>query len=163
MKKSRFLYIPIFLSVLLPGCKNNEKVVNINSTNESSTLAEDNKTTDSSNENNKTTDSPKETVSLTVSNFSTYVAINTNAAVITNSYSDTIYFSYFIGADYCKFINCSVTYKYEVNGSSSGEKFVAHLTLSGDGQADPYIVRNHPRAAYYLVVTSAYGVVEVYR
>lgn len=119
----------------------------------------------SSSQDNKITDSPKESVALNASNFSTYVAINSSAAILNNSYNDVIYYSYFIGADYCKFVNCLVTYTYAMNGGAEGtESFTVLLTLSGDGQAKPYFARNQNRYTYYsLIVTGASWTVEVYR
>ena len=154
MKKHSFLYIPVFFGLLLTGCKNDEKIVQTNTVNNPTpSLAEDNK-------NENAADSPKETVSLTASNFSTYVAINSIAVLVNSATHDVAYYSYFIGADYCKFINCTVTYKY--NGS--GEASTVSLTLSGDGQADPFIVPNQTtHALYVLSVTGASGTVEVYR
>ena len=119
----------------------------------------------SSSGDNKITDSPKESVTLSASNFSTYVAVNSSAAILNNSYNDVIYYSYFIGADYCKFVNCRVTYTYAMNGGTEGtDTFTVPLTLSGDGQANPFFARNQNRYTYYsLVVTGASGTVEVYR
>ena len=146
MKKRSFLYIPLFLGLLITGCKSGEK-----STNNSDT---------SSVGDNKISDSPKESVSLTKSNFSTYVAINSIAVLVNSATHDVAYYSYFIGADYCKFRNCTVTYKY----SGPGETSTVSLTLSGDGQADPYFVANQATHAFYVLsVTGASGTVEVYR
>lgn len=119
----------------------------------------------SSSEDNRVVDSPKESVSLSASNFSTYVAVNSSAAILNNSYNDVIYYSYFIGADYCKFVNCFVTYTYAKNGTTNiASSFTVPLTLSGDGQAEPFFVRDQTRFTYYsLVVTAASGTVEVYR
>ena len=119
----------------------------------------------SSSEDNSVVDSPKESVSLSVSNFSTYVAVNSSAAIVNNTYNDVIYYSYFIGADYCKFVNCSVTYTYAQNGTTNiTSSFTVPLTLSGDGQAEPFLAIKQTRYTYYsLVVTAASGTVEVYR
>ena len=117
------------------------------------------------NSDNNVSNSPKESVELSGSNFSKYVAVNSTAAIINNAYNDVIYYSYFIGADYCKFVNCSVTYTYAQNGGATGANdYTVSLSLSGDGQADPYFVRNTSAHVYYsIVIKSASGTVEVYR
>lgn len=61
---------------------------------------------------NRVSDTPKETVTLSKENFSTYVACNSSVTFNNTSYDYANYFTYFIGADYCKFINCTVTYGY---------------------------------------------------
>ena len=109
----------------------------------------------------KITDSPKESVELSASNFSTYVAINTTS-VFNPDYNDMCFYSYFIGADYCKFVDCKVTYKYV--GANTSSEYTVPLTLSGDGQALAYIARNIGRGqTYTLTVTSAKGTVHIYR
>ena len=72
---------------------------------------------------------------------------------------------YFIGADYCKFIDCTVIYTYIRNSSTDavGEQTIK-LTISGDGEAWPYHVSGQSSGIYYyIVVTSASGTVEIYR
>ena len=116
-------------------------------------------------EDNKITDTPKESVQLSAKNYTTYVAINTSIAMPNAGYNDVIYYSYFIGADYCKFVDCKLTYKYVLNGGSneSSEETVP-LTLSGDGQANPFFARALNRGNYYnIVITGASGTVQVYR
>ena len=66
----------------------------------------------SNKEDNKVSDTPKETVTLSASNFSTYVACNSSVTFNNTSNDYANYFTYFIGADYCKFVNCTVTYGY---------------------------------------------------
>ena len=113
-----------------------------------------------------TNDSPKETDQLSAGNFSKYVAVNTAAAVIVNTSESVIYHSYFIGADYCKFINCTVTYTYVAgnNEPSSNSGQTVPLTLSGDGQAEPFHISQSNRNIYYrIVILNASGTVEVYR
>ena len=80
-----------------------------------------------------------------------------------NDYAN--YFTYFIGADYCKFVNCTVTYGYAyIANEYTGTGETVPLTLSGDGQANPYHVRINTTAGYYrFVVVAASGTVEVYR
>ena len=116
-------------------------------------------------EDNKVTDTPKESVQLSTSNYTSYVAINTSIAMPNAGYNDVIYYSYFIGADYCKFVDCKLTYKYVLSGGSaeSSEETVP-LTLSGDGQANPFFARALSRGSYYsIVITGASGTVQVYR
>lgn len=124
-----------------------------------------NTTNNTSSADNKISNSPKESVALTVENFSTYVAINSSSTLLNNSYNDVIYYSYFVGADYCKFVNCTVTYKYKRSGTEyTTEDYTVALSLSGDGQADPYFVYNQGRSMYYfLIIVAASGTVEVYR
>lgn len=114
---------------------------------------------------NKVSDTPKETVTLSATNFSTYVACNSSVTFnnSTNDYAN--YFTYFIGADYCKFVNCTVTYGYAYMANAyEGAGETVPLTLSGDGQANPYHVRINTAAGYYrFVVVAASGTVEVYR
>ena len=113
---------------------------------------------------NKVSDSPKQSVTLSAENFSTYVATNSSSALLNNSYNDVIYYTYFNGADYCKFVNCTVTYKYVSNQSAEGTEETIKLTLSGDGETNPYFARSQNRYTYYhVVVTAASGTVEVYR
>ena len=113
---------------------------------------------------NKVSDSPKQSVTLSAENFSTYVATNSSSALLNNSYNDVIYYTYFNGADYCKFVNCTVTYKYVSNQSTEGTEETIKLTLSGDGETNPYFARSQNRYTYYhAVVTAASGTVEVYR
>ena len=124
-----------------------------------------NTTNNTSSADNKISNSPKESVALTVENFSTYVAINSSAALLNNSNDDVIYYSYFIGADYCKFVNCTVTYKYKRSGTEyTTEDYTIALSFSGDGQADPYLVQDQRRSTYYfIIITGASGTIEVYR
>lgn len=105
---------------------------------------------------------PKETVTLTQKNFSTYVAVNTTCTPFEGR-SYALYYSYFIGADECKFIDCTVTYKY--TGTNDSEKtFTVPLSLSGDGQAIPFVGGMNVGTTHCtLSVTNAKGTVEVYR
>ena len=116
-------------------------------------------------EENKVTDTPKESIQLSASNYINYVAINTSIATPNPNYADVIYYSYFIGADYCKFVDCKLTYKYVLNGGTaeSATETIA-LTLSGDGQANPFYARSQNRGNYYnIVITGASGTVQIYR
>lgn len=121
------------------------------------------------NSNNTTSNTesnePVQTVELSSSNFSDYVAINSSASLINSDSQDVIYYSYFIGADYCKFIDCSVTYVYVHSGSgSSSSQSTVKLTISGDGQANPYFVyKQNNHTYYYISVISVSGTVEVYK
>ena len=121
--------------------------------------------TNQSNSANKIFDTPKESVSLTAKNFSTYVACNSTVAFNTTSYDYANYFTYFIGADYCKFVNCTVTYGYAyMDNEYSGVGETVSLTLSGDGQTNLFHARLNNSSAYYrFVVLNASGIVEVYR
>ena len=113
---------------------------------------------------NKITNSPKESITLSASNYSTYIATNSSSTLLNNSYNDVIYYTYFTGADYCKFVNCKITYKYVENGGDEGSSHTISLNLSGDGEATPFFVRNQNRYTYYYaVITGATGTVEVYR
>ena len=118
---------------------------------------------------NAVSDTPKESVRLTKTNFSTYVATNSSCSIVMDATTDVIYYTHFIGADYCKFINCQVSYAYISNFSENQNTVTtdtgtALLTLSGDGEAKPFYVRSQNRNSYYyLVVTNVSGTVEVYR
>ena len=120
------------------------------------------------NKDDDISEKPKETVKLTIKNFSMYVAVNESSTCLGEAGSGAyvIYYAYFKGADYCKFIDCVVSYQF-VN-SSSPETYVegtAKLNLSGDGQADPY----HPATSvsknyfYTLSIINVQGTVLVYR
>lgn len=91
---------------------------------------------------NRVSDTPKETITLSKENFSIYVACNSSVTFNNTSYHYANYFTYFIGADYCKFVNCTVTYGYAYMANEytdTGE--TVPLTLSGDGQANLYHVQ----------------------
>lgn len=121
-------------------------------------------TNNNSGTDNTISDSPKESVQLSAGNFSKYVAVNSNAALISNLNECVIFYSYFIGADYCKFVNCTVTYAYLFKGTGEGTEHTIHLSLSGDGQAEPFCTRITSNYSYYaLSVIGASGMVEVYR
>ena len=138
MKKSIFL-LPLIL-LTMSGCNSN------------------------ANENNFS-NKPKSSVTLTAENFSSYVATQSTSTLIDNAYNDVIYYTYFIGADYCKFIDCTVTYTYIHDSSTNavGGQTIK-LTLSGDGEAWPYhAIKQSNHIYYWIVVTSASGTVEIYR
>ena len=105
---------------------------------------------------NRVSDTPRETVTLSKENFSTYVACNSSVTFNNTSNHYANYFTYFIGADYCKFVNFTVTYGYAYMAT-------VPLTLSGDGQANPYHVKLAEAGYYRFVVVAASGTVEVYR
>ena len=109
---------------------------------------------------------PIETVTLNAENFSTYVATNSISTGRDDYYSMT-YYTYFIGADNCKFIDCSVTYQYVVAGNTptGTNGTTVPLTISGDGEAVPYSIRisGTTYTPYVLHVISSSGTVEVYR
>ena len=102
----------------------------------------------------------KNGISLTLDNFGDYVAINTISSLADPSNDSLIYYSYFIGADNCRFYDCTVKYIY-VSGSNEYSGTTISLTISGDGQAEPFFIRNNGRTAYKLVVTSVSGTVVV--
>ena len=100
---------------------------------------------------NRVSDTPKETVTLSKENFSTYVACNSSVTFNNTSNDYANYFTYFIGDAY-------MANEYTGTGET------VPLTLSGDGQANPYHVRINTTAGYYrFVVVAASGTVEVYR
>ena len=148
MKKC-LLFIP-FMLLGLSGC--NPK--NSDSVNPS------NGNTQATNQSAQTT---KGKVQLSAENYTTYIAINTSIALPNAGYSDVIYYSYFIGSSYCKFIDCKLTYKYVLNGGSNESSPVTvPLTLSGDGQAEPFYARALNRGNYYaIVITGASGTVQI--
>ncbi len=102
-------------------------------------------------------DSPKETVALTAKNFSTYVATNSSAAF--NANGRGFYYTFFIGADHCRFIDCEVTYSY--SGVDSSSKITVSLSISGDGEAKPFFAENMYSPST-IKIESAKGTVEVY-
>ena len=101
-----------------------------------------------------------ESIQLTTSNFSTYVATNSNAVSLGND-SYVRYYTYFIGADNCRFIDCQVTYYYQHATSPIADptEETIKLSLSGDGEANFFYVRG---LYYVLVVKSVKGTVIVY-
>ena len=156
MKK--FLLFPIVLLVMV-GCGPKENsMVDTSKDAQTSTIILPS--------NNTVEDKPKEIVELTKDNFSTYVAVNCSSSLISNETSryTVVYYAYFIGADYCKFVNCTVTYTYVYAPSgSAGEEITVPLTLSGDGQADPYFAQLRDNYYYTFKFISASGTVMVYR
>ncbi len=114
---------------------------------------------------NVVSNTPKESITLSAENFSKYVATNSSSSLIGSSYNNVIYYTHFVGADYCKFIDCTVTYTYVANGSTpSGTGTTISLTLSGDGETLPYYVHSQSGNVYYSIgIISASGTVEVYR
>lgn len=113
---------------------------------------------------NRVSDTPKETVTLRKENFSTYVACNSSVTFNNTSNHYANYFTYFIGADYCKFVNCTVTYGYAYMANEfTGTGETVPLTLSSDGQANPYHVKLAAAGYYRFVVVAASGTVKIYR
>lgn len=114
---------------------------------------------------NRVSGTIKETITLSASNFSTYVACNSIVTFNNTSNDYANYFTYFIGADYCKFINCNVTYGYaQMDNEYTIGRETVPLSLSGDGQTNPFHARFNTATAYYrFVVIDASGTVEVYR
>lgn len=152
MKRNVFLLLPL-LFIGLCGCdSDNSSEPNV-----------------AEKDNNVISNTPKQSIQLTASNFATYVATNSSCSIVMDSASDVIYYTYFIGADYCKFINCKVSYSYVSNTTENQNTLatvtgIVPLTLSGDGEAKPFYVRSQNRNQYYyLVVVSVSGTVEVYR
>ena len=145
MKKS-LLFISI-LMLLMTGCASSNKSCNCAYT----PIPID---------GNTNSDGPQE-VTLSAENFSKYVAVNTVSSYA-SAYDAVTYFSYFIGADNCRFIDCSVSYKYVYGGSSFGYGTIP-LTISGDGQANPFHTRENNRDTYYTIsITSASGTIYIY-
>lgn len=115
-----------------------------------------------SNSSKTTSKSSNETVQLTLDNFSTYVATNSSSTVNTTSGYET-YYTYFIGTDFCKFIDCTVSYGYAYyNNSFDGLSETVRLSLSGDGEAKPLHVQTRSTTMYYqFVLLSVSGTVEI--
>ena len=153
MKK---IFLLPLIVLMLTGCGQNGDITNSdNSESRSDVVLPSNNTVE---------DKPKERVQLTKDNFSTYVAINCNSSLISNETSSytVVYYAYFIGADYCKFVDCKVTYLYSYNGNPGAETTVP-LTLSGDGQANPFYATQRNNYYYTFQFVSASGTVMVYR
>ena len=108
--------------------------------------------------------SGSQTIELTKDNFSTYVATNSMVAYNNMTYDYATYFTHFIGANGCSFIDCTVTYRY-VTGSvetNDASDTTVPLSLSGDGEAKPFMVRLTSTVrmySFYLVSVS--GKVEI--
>ena len=107
---------------------------------------------------------PIETVTLTADNFSKYVATYSDSTGRDPNYF-SIYYTHFVGADYCKFIDCTVTYEYTLVGNQpSGNGKTISLSLSGNGETEPFTIKpSNNNIAYYAYIISASGTVEVYR
>ncbi len=98
-------------------------------------------------------------ITLSLDNFSTYVAINSTIVVLSESSSSRAYYSYFIGADDCRFYDCSVTYEYKnTSGEASSGAITVPLSLSGDGQTNVFTARN---GLYEIKIVSAAGTVKI--
>ena len=107
-----------------------------------------------------------ESVNLSLDNFSKYIATNTIRTFVGNTdYSS--YHTQFIGADDCRFINCTIEYSFvymnnEPGGAGTGT--VVPLTISGDGETKPFVVRVSQNTGYYsFALIAVTGTVEVYR
>lgn len=107
---------------------------------------------------------PKETVSLTKENFSKYVGTYSSSSVYDAVHSVT-YYTHFVGASDCKFIDCSVTYNYTFStGVTAINDTTVQLTLSGDGETVPFAVQpgsNNGVLTFKLI--SVNGTIEVYK
>ncbi len=99
-------------------------------------------------------DAKVETVTLSKDNVTDYVATYSSAALIDAANNVSVYHCHFVGADNCKFIDCSIQYTWQ-SGNATG---TAHLTISGDGEAIPCTGR---RVACTLVITGATGKVQI--
>ena len=166
--KKLFLLLPL-ITLLTIGCGpiNGEKEVSsINSEVEQSEVVV------SSNEEesispHRIENEPKEEVELTLSNLGKYVAINNNAVLLNNSSTGNnvvVFYAYFIGADYCKFINCTISYYYSPSGGGpNGGENTTGLSLSGDGQANPFYTIIDGNHWYSFNVSAVTGTVLVYR
>lgn len=103
-----------------------------------------------------------ETVTLSKDNFSTYIATNTSIAFASKSDYYIFYFTHFIGADNCRFIDCTITYCYS-SGSTSTKRETVSLTISGDGEAKPYMESfSYYPNNYSFSLISASGTIKVY-
>lgn len=106
---------------------------------------------------------PKEVVELTTDNFSKYVATNSSSTItIDGNYQYILYYTHFIGADNCKFIDCSVTYTYWNSEVTPEVGTTVPLSLSGDGETEFAcdVQRHGVFRIFYLMSVS--GTVEVY-
>lgn len=171
MKK---LFLLPIISLLLVGCglSNGEKeeASSINGEAEQSEVVAPSSSVEEEEDpmaRHRVEDKPKEEVELTLSNLGTYVAINNNAVLLNNSSTGdnvVVFYAYFIGADYCKFVDCTISYYYSPSGggSNAGENTTA-LSLSGDGQATPFYTRIQGNHWYYFNVSAVTGRVLVYR
>lgn len=105
----------------------------------------------------------KETVQLTMANFSNYVAINSSSTYNSNKGS-WIFYTHFIGADGYIFIDCKVSYYYKWSMGSQeildGSTGVANLSLSGDGEAAPYLYTTTNGVAVFTI-SSVSGTIEI--
>ena len=107
---------------------------------------------------------PIETVTLSSSNFSKYVATYSNSTGRDPNYF-SIYYTHFVGADNCKFIDCTVTYAYTIVGNQpAGSGTTIPLSISGDGETEPFTIKpSNNNIAYHAYIIAATGTVEVYR
>ena len=106
----------------------------------------------------------KESVVLTTKNFSTYISTNSSVSWNNESNDYATYFTYFIGVDGCKYIDCTITYGYAyMNEEYKGEGNTVSLSLSGNGEAKPFHIRLGSTHSYYtFVLLNVSGIVEVY-
>ena len=101
----------------------------------------------------------RETVTLTLDNLSTYIATNSSSTYFSDK-NHTMYYTYFIGSDHCKFTNCVIICKY--TGEATSKIYTVKLNLSGDGEVPPYYVRNSGMYTYSsLIIESVSGTVEI--
>lgn len=128
---------------MLSGCNNNPETSSIKTTTESKASVT--------------------TVELTAGNFSDYVATNSSSSFNVNT-NYTTYYTHFVGAHNCVFIGCTVTYQYVVNGNEPSEAAgtTVSLTISGDGEANPFHVKVTSGYNYYVFrIISASGTVKI--
>lgn len=154
MKK---LFITIFAGLSLISCNTSN---NYNSSNSCSLpISVSNSST------SNITFNSFETITLSKDNFSTYIATNTSIAFVPKmDYSDyhIFYYTYFIGADNCRFIDCTITYCYS-SGSTYTKRETVSLTISGDGEAKPYMESFSKYSNNFsFSLVSASGTIKVY-
>lgn len=117
--------------------------------------------------NNKVSNSPQSEVELTSENVLTYVAktLSSNTLRDGGTNSDVVYYCHFTGAEYCKFVDCVISYEYKtINDGSQREAGSCSLTLSGDGEASPfYAYQKSKGTAFTCNIVGASGKVLVYR
>ena len=105
-----------------------------------------------------TSEEEQKGIKLNKANFQTYVAINSSCTVDENNWTRT-YYSHFIGSNKCTFKGCYVSYRYVYGTTYRGEDTAA-LSLSGDGQAEPFHIKiTNYKENYTIEIVSASGMV----
>lgn len=105
-----------------------------------------------------TSEEEQKGIKLTKANFQTYVAINSSCTVDENNWTRT-YYAHFVGSDKCTFKGCSVSYQYVYQSTRAGQG-TATLSLSGDGEAEPFHIKiTNYKINYTIEIVSASGMV----